>query len=94
MLFFLLACTPTPPDITSFDDSCSVAEDCVVVNTDTDVCACSCDFAALSVAGAAEWDAAVDRYLRALGEPCLLDCVACDDSAEAACEAGTCEVVR
>ena len=90
LLLALLACgeTPTVPDISLYDQTCSVDADCLPVFTG-DVCGCDCTQAGIN---ASEMDAWWEVQAE-MGESCgeVLSCAACPDSVSV-CSEGICVV--
>jgi len=90
LLLALLACgdTPTVPDISLYDQTCSVDADCMPVFTG-DVCGCDCTQAGINVSEIDAWWEAEAEMSGSCSE--ILECIACPDSV-AVCSEGSCVV--
>ena len=78
--------TSTTVDLTQFEQSCSVNDDCAVVFTG-DTCNCSCETTGINVSEMEDYNLAWDESFAGCDE--VLECVACPNS-EAFCDEGTC----
>ena len=96
LLLTLLACGTGEllgyPDAATYDKTCTAPEDCTIVRTND--CNCSCDWTALSTAGAAAFESDVQAYWDASAKGCQLGCDPYCEDATATCTDGACVINR
>lgn len=91
IVLFLLACSePQPVDITEYDQTCTVDEDCTAVFVG-DVCGCDCTRDGINVADAEAYNSVRDEIFLACDSDEVMECMACPE-VQISCDAGTCVV--
>lgn len=89
LLFF--ACSePQSVDITEYDQTCTVDEDCTTVFVGA-ICGCDCSMDGINVADAEAYYSEYDERFAECEE--VMECMTCPD-VEVACDAGTCVVAE